>query len=109
MKPLRDLVLLEECEIEHKEPGRLIEIVTMQKKSDDGDNDGMTAGRVVDMGDGAWDSSGQQFLEPKKLLEMGKPYLLNRLGNYRYQIGMKKYLLCRLSNVYARLDDSEVR
>jgi hypothetical protein len=108
MQPLRDCVLLEEVEINHSSPGSKIKLILSKGGSDDGEHDGMTAGIAIKVGPGVWDASGLQFIEPANSIEIGKPYLLNKIGNYRYQIGLKKYLLCRLSNIHARLDPEEV-
>lgn len=108
MQPLGDNIVFEEVEINHTAPGGKVLVVASGRR-DDEDGSKLTAGKCIAYGPGQWDASGTQWIAPGSRVGKDRFFLLNKTGNYSYQIGMKKYLLCRTVNVVAELDASEVK
>ena len=107
MVPLHDGVLLRKVKLNNKTKGGLI-IPDHNNRNDDEDGSGnMVGGVVKSYGPGCKDVSGTVDLIPSAVLKVGKAYLLSKLGNYENTIGGEVFLLCRLRDVKAELEEGE--
>lgn len=101
MLPLRDCVWLEEVDIQERSKGGIL--IAGRDKEEAG-----RIGRVLAFGSGCYDMSGLQFIDPSKLVNVGKYYLVSKTGDYSYPLHGKKYLLMKVANILAELTEEEV-